>query len=197
MKITSVAYEQAQVEALLSGRKTTDRRNVTRCPAKAGDLIWVRESFLEGRIRTTEHFLPSQRYQYIDQSESDENRVFTRTELDALEGVSLKGIKFKNFRMMTRAQSKVTLKVVKSYQQRLHDITQEQAVLEGMPSDEEAQEMAIQSQLGWYQRPRTWFKNQWSRFHDNWDENPLVWVLEFEVIHRNINDVLSELKEVA
>lgn len=197
MKITSVAYEQCQIEALLSGRKTTDRRNVTKCPAKVGDLVWVRESFVVGRIVKTDHFLPSNRYEYIDQSESDKNVVFTRTDLNALDGVSLKGIKFKNFRMMKREQSKITLKVVKSYRQRLHDITDDEAAREGMPSAEEVQDTFIESQLGWHMRPRAWFKRQWARYHDNWNDNPLVWVLEFEVVHQNVNDVLKELKEAA
>ncbi|EKF9299613.1 hypothetical protein O1B50_000106 [Vibrio cholerae] len=96
-----------------------------------------------------------------------------------------------------RAASRLTLKVTDVRIERVQDITEEQAIKEGMPTDEECQRMAIESGLGWYQKPDIWFKNLWDSIYGNWHQNPYVWVIEFEVIHQNVDKYLESVKEAA
>lgn len=98
---------------------------------------------------------------------------------------------------MPRAASRLTLKVTDVRIERVQDITEEQAIKEGMPTDEECQRMAIESGLGWYQKPDIWFKNLWDSIYGNWHQNPYVWVIEFEVIHQNVDKYLESVKEAA
>ncbi|MDI7855118.1 hypothetical protein [Vibrio parahaemolyticus] len=96
---------------------------------------------------------------------------------------------------MPKAASRITLKVADVRIERVQEITEEQAVLEGMPTDEECQRKAIESGLSWYQKPVTWFKNLWDGLYNNWSDNPYVWVIEFEVVNKNVSEVAEELKQ--
>ena len=96
---------------------------------------------------------------------------------------------------MPKAASRITLKVTDVRIEQVQDITETQAVLEGMPTDEECQRMAVESGLSWYQKPVAWFKNLWNGIYSDWDANPYVWVIEFEVINKNISLVVEELKQ--
>ncbi|HCJ7273413.1 TPA: hypothetical protein NVH30_003051 [Vibrio cholerae] len=98
---------------------------------------------------------------------------------------------------MPRAASRTTLIVTDVRIERVQEITEEQAILEGMPTREEAQRMAVESGLGWYQNPVVWFKNLWDGLYSNWNKNPYVWAIEFKVVKKNISEVLEELKDAA
>lgn len=98
---------------------------------------------------------------------------------------------------MPRAASRTTLIVTDVRIERVQEITEEQAILEGMPTREEAQRMAVESGLGWYQNPVVWFKNLWDGLYNNWNKNPYVWAIEFKVVKKNISEVLEELKDAA
>lgn len=97
---------------------------------------------------------------------------------------------------MPKAASRITLKVTDVRIERVQEITEEQAVLEGMPTDEEFQRMAIESGLSWYQKPTVWFKELWNSIYKNWSDNPYVWVIEFEVIHQNVDKYLESVGAV-
>ncbi len=197
MRVTSIVYKQDQVEKLLSGHKISDRRPSIKCPASVGDLIWVRESFAIGRIVESNDFLPSERYFYLDQSEHKDNQVFTRDMLAQRPEVRTHGIKWKHPRAMSQHQSQLTLKVIASYQEHLQDITHEQARNEGMPTEEELAEVSLMSSLGHGMRPKSWFKKQWNDQYGNWDDNPIVWVLKFELIKQSINEYMESEKQCA
>jgi len=97
---------------------------------------------------------------------------------------------------MPKAASRLTLRVTDLRIERVQDITEEQAVLEGMPSREECQIRAIESGLDWYQKPVVWFKKLWDSIYSDWSKNPYVWVIEFEVISKNISEVRATLPEL-
>lgn len=75
--------------------------------------------------------------------------------------------------------------------ERVQSITDEQAEKEGMPSPDEAQLLAAESGIDWYQKPRIWFKSIWDRIYGNWQDNPFVWCIEFEIVKSNV-DTLSK-----
>ncbi|WP_063664307.1 hypothetical protein [Aliivibrio fischeri] len=95
---------------------------------------------------------------------------------------------------MSKEISRITLKVTDVRIERVQDITEEQAISEGMPTNKECQKIAIDSGLGWHQKPVTWFKSFWNGLYNNWDDNPHVWVIEFEVIKSTIVRELHEIK---
>ena len=87
---------------------------------------------------------------------------------------------------MPKAASRLTLRVKNVTIEKLKEITDEQAVSEGMPTDEEAQKLALDSGLSWYNKPVVWFKSLWNQLYGDWDKNPWVWCIEFEVIEKNV-----------
>ena len=71
----------------------------------------------------------------------------------------------------------------------LQDLTENDAVAEGMPNRIEAQKMAIAAKIGWYDAPIKWFCGVWNEIngkdeYNKWDANPLVFVYKFEVVER-------------
>lgn len=154
------------------------------CPiANIGDLIWVRETFCHGpcgsapelTLYRSGHPQPELKRKYESVMGDEE-------------------IKWTPSIHMPRWASRLTLKVTDIRIERVQEITEEQAVMEGMPTDEECQLMAVDSGLGWYQKPTTWFKELWDRIYNNWSDNPYVWVIEFEVIHQNVDKYIESME---
>ncbi len=158
------------------------RSKSAKCPAQRGDLIYVRETF-----RLFNHSDECGCSDYCSCPPSG-TPVYFATCGDSES-------KWKPSIHMPRAASRLTLKVTDVRIERVQDITEEQAIKEGMPTDEECQRMAIESGLGWYQKPDIWFKNLWDSIYGNWHQNPYVWVIEFEVIHQNVDMYLESVKE--
>ena len=94
---------------------------------------------------------------------------------------------------MPKAASRITLKVADVRIERVTDISDEQAVSEGMPSREEAQRMAVSAGLEWYDRPTKWFKRLWQQIYgdESWSPTQFVWVIEFEMINQNVTNVAA------
>lgn len=188
------------VRALLAGRKTQTRRVVkpqlvlddiyecllhgylprpveVRCPyGMPGDLLWVRETF--ARI--------------IGQSggwiETDYRATYKHG--DRL-GDSL-GVKkqWTPSIYMPRAESRLTLRITEIRVERLQDISHEDCRAEGCQGvpyhGPERIEYSNSMVL-------TLYKDLWESINGagSWDENPRVWALSFEVIHKNIDGVLK------
>lgn len=74
-----------------------------------------------------------------------------------------------------RSASRMTLKVTDTRIERLMDITEEQASAEGFE--------------GCLPTAKAAFLKMWDSIYGNSSENPFVWVIEFEVIHQNIDEI--------
>ncbi|OCH60893.1 hypothetical protein A6D98_09850 [Aliivibrio fischeri] len=158
------------------------------CPiACKGDLIYVRETFCMGRIYDYDSGHPASDYLYVEQCAVDEHVIYKQYCLD--ENIEIDEVKWKASIHMPKELSRITLKVTDVRIEQVQDITEEQAISEGMPTNKECQKIAIDSGLGWYQKPVTWFKSLWNGLYNNWDDNPYVWVIEFEVIKPNKESV--------
>lgn len=104
---------------------------------------------------------------------------------------------------MPKRHSRLTLRVTKVTIEQVQDITDEDAVAEGMPTPEEAMERAIDAGLGWYQRPAVFFKFLWTGIYGNrldedrpygWNKNPHVWRVEFVVVPQYVHDAVEFTK---
>ncbi|KYN90527.1 hypothetical protein ATY35_09545 [Vibrio cidicii] len=162
-------------------------------PCRTGDLIYVRETFAA---------LGHNDYQQISPRNIFDVHEFRykASERDSIANCAdweVRGYHWCPSIHMPRIASRLTLKVTDVRIERVQDITEEQAIKEGMPTNEECQRIAIESGLGWYQKPVIWFKSLWDSIYGNWHQNPYVWVIEFEVIHQNVDQYLQSIKNAA
>jgi hypothetical protein len=204
VKRIPMLFNQDMVKALLEGRKVVTRRPVkqstkdkdfggilkpnevagevnegdyTNALVKPGDLIWVRETFRyfdaaeECACYETPCACPSTGTPLYKASHDDDES------------------KWKPSIHMPRTASRLTLRVTKVSVDRVREISAEEAVKEGMPTEDEAQKMASDAGLGWYQKPVAWFKGVWERTYGTWVKNPFVWCIEFEVVNENVDKV--------
>ena len=209
MKERPILFSAPIVRAILEGRKTMTRRAVkfnnmlgepegwchnlklvnefvgdyTRyCPyGVPGDRLWARETF-----------------GYPEQN--CENGIVYRATDSSWDEAATKNTKtmiWKPSIFMPRRASRITLEVTGVRVERLHAITEEDAVREGV---ERAQYAAAPHCPGWrdylgdivLRSPRRSFETLWSKINgrDSWDANPWVWVVELN----NLN-MIQELKE--
>lgn len=85
---------------------------------------------------------------------------------------------------MPRWASRLTLLLNDVRVERLQEIDEADALAEGVAPDDDMRWNPVQA-----------FEHLWSDIHgpDSWAANPWVWALSFEVIQRNVDDVLKEV----
>lgn len=135
----------------------------TKAPLKAGDLIWVRETF--------RYFNASNE---CGCSESPCACPSTGTPLYKAshdDGES----KWRPSVHMPKALSRMTLRVTGVELQNIADITKHQAQQDGSPVD-----------VG---DPVEWFRSNWDARHGDWLSAPYVWRLQFDVLNENVLSV--------
>ncbi|WZL14778.1 hypothetical protein [Vibrio phage vB_VpaM_XM1] len=99
---------------------------------------------------------------------------------------------------MPRWASRLTLKVTDVRIERLQEITEDQCWKEGVESTIGKFDIFQLSEMakkfgGTFEDAKSSFACLWDSIYKNWDENPYVWVIEFEVIHQNVDKYLSSL----
>ncbi|HGF7398999.1 TPA: hypothetical protein AB5B32_001356 [Vibrio cholerae] len=152
------------------------------CPiANIGDLIYVRETF-----RLFNHSDECGCSDYCSCPPSGTPVYFATCGGDSES-------KWKPSIHMPRAASRLTLKVTDVRIERVQDITEEQAIKEGI--NKHHQLPAFKSPIGYHTSPVYAFEELWNSIYGNWEENPYVWVIEFEVIHQNVDKYLESVKE--
>tara|TARA_Y100000034_G_scaffold131710_1_gene193054 strand:- start:625 stop:1254 length:630 start_codon:yes stop_codon:yes gene_type:complete len=89
---------------------------------------------------------------------------------------------------MPREFSRATLEVTGVRVERVQDISKSDAIAEGFQLPPvEGQEFTIGA--------RTNFRHAWQQIYGkSWDRNDWVWVIDFEVIHQNVDDYLKSLE---
>lgn len=213
MKTIPMIFNNDMVKAIVSGRKTVTRRpakgvtysermgfifngyahgigsdhrqtmnNIIKrpvkagCPVNTGDLIYVRETWANAGANAPE--LTLYRANYPEHVPAHYENV-----------PSLYDIKWTPSIHMPRWASRLTLKVTDVRIEKISQITEEQAIKEGMMTATEAEQAAIKAGIGWYEKPYIQFKNLWERIYGEW--SCYVWVIEFEVIHLNVDTYLK------
>ncbi len=206
VKAIPMIFNQAMVSALVEGNKTVTRRpmkletkdcdlhcllkpnevagevnngNFQNSLYKPGDLIWVRETFCIGRIDELDAVHPADRELIIEQCTGDNNHIPKSFAIQ--EGVTeLYEVKWKPSIHMPRKASRLTLRITAVYCERLQNITKEQAKREGVSPTGCTKGFWVKA-----------YQMLWDSIYSNWDKNPWVWVIEFDVLQKNIDEVLN------
>lgn len=168
MKVKPMIFNTEMVKALLGGRKTVTRRpwkGNSHKPCNVGDLLYVRETFCIGVVDEFESVL---------QIKGCKNYMPKQWLL--AEDVCCEDVKFKPSIHMPRHASRITLKVTDVRIEKLNDLRK---------SDEQVKKEGFDS---WPQ-----FKYVWESIYGQSKSNDYVWVIEFEVIHKNVDKYLSSL----
>jgi len=169
--------------AKLIEKMKNDRRWI-HCPYGApGDRFWVRETFFHTGSEEYLNKLTRKPYFY----------KATISDLDRLsieEFMLEHGIKWKPSLYMPKDAHRICLEITKIRFERLSDISENDAKLEGSCSSDE--DLSMDQRMGNYNNPsnrvygdiRLGFKRLWKSIYgdDSWDANPWVWVIEFEKI---------------
>lgn len=97
------------------------------------------------------------------------------------------GIPWKPLIHMPKKYARIWLEITEVRVERVQDITEEQATMEGMS-------ISIRSSLGWASEPsvelfnltqaKSTFRMLWDSIYKNWSDNPWVWVCEFKVVKK-------------
>ncbi|HGE6046400.1 TPA: hypothetical protein ACGGS3_000614 [Vibrio cholerae] len=166
------------------------RSKSAKCPSKIGDLIYVRETF-----RLFNHSDECGCSDYCSCPPSGTPVYFATCGGDSES-------KWKPSIHMPRAASRITLKVNDVRIERVQDITEEQCWKEGVEHIDGQFDIHQLSEMaktfdGTFEDAKALFACLWDSIYQNWKENPYVWVIEFEVIHQNVDKYLESVKEVA
>lgn len=187
VKERPILFKAEMVRAILEGRKTQTRRMLkvqpldvlpmnipdawvtleTRDPephgrhikcrfGKVGDRLWVRETWY-----------------HANPIEETPGYVSYRADGEFIEFYKKQGCKWKPSIFMPRWASRITLEIVSVRIERLQDITENDAVAEGVMGDETEYDQAT---------PKMCYAALWEKINGpgSWDANPFVWVVEFK-----------------
>ena len=195
IKERPILFAAPMVRAILEGRKTVTRRAVKGsglnfladftpeyvalpenhfCPyGKPGDRLWVREAFgLQVR-----HYGGG----------AGEHIVYRATNPDAIYCKSAEGqeypVKWKPSIHMPRHSSRILLEITDVRVERLRDISDDQALAEGIYSDPAVNGMYTADGDNYTSKqdgPGRAFADLWKSTGGDWDANPWVWVVEFK-----------------
>ena len=169
IKERPILFNGEMIRAILAGNKTQTRR-VRRalCPYEAGTRLWVREAWAVG------HAFDGASPAYIPDVANSLNKPinihYAATE-------DLGGLIKRPSIHMPRWASRILLEVRGVRVERLQDISEEDAMKEGICC--ENSDLSISNRLA--------FSMLWDSIYDNrsdcsWNDNPWVCVVEFEVI---------------
>lgn len=195
MKTKPMLFSTEMIQANLAGRKTNTRRIVDdvhteflewafkgkknladwisrNAKHKMGDVIWVRETFCFGYL---ESFL----YKATDTLDDDYQKWSPSIH-------------------MPKEAARLFLRILNVNVQRLQDITNEEALVEGIKlsytkNEETGEDLLycfdyLENKLKFIS-PVASFKTLWQKINgkDSWNENPFVWVYEYEITEKPEN----------
>lgn len=167
---------------------------------KPGDLLWVRESGYERPFYLSPKDMRDgadtwPKYMYManmDDSDVDfckEHKWKVRPSIH-----------------MPRKASRLTLRITNIRIERLQDMEgqtafESDAIREGVNAIHHGDGEYFYHALRTEPHPENWcdpfdaFKELWQSINgaDSWEQNPWVWVIEFEVIHKNVDQVLQQV----
>jgi hypothetical protein len=158
MKERPILFSTPMVSAILEGRKTQTRRilknpevSMQNCPyGKPGDLLWVRETWgIEKR---------------------KEKRIVFKARMN---DYPIQDDRWRPSIHMPKDAARIWLKLTEVRVERLQDITEKDAIAEG-----------IEDESPYFYNPKYSFISLWESINGegSFYQNPWVWVLTFEVL---------------
>lgn len=141
---------------------------IVKPPYVIGDTLWVRETWgdYDGEVQ----------YYLYRADYPDGAKTFEWPEFDEFgEKIICDLPKWHPSIHMPRAAARIFLKVTDVRVERLQDITHHGVINEGIDGD-----ITANCKQGDRISPRNEFINLWDSIYNNWQDNPWVWVIEFE-----------------
>jgi hypothetical protein len=174
-----ILFSSEMIRAILDGRKTMTRRSmkgmfkygsaisengvIINCPyGKPGDRLWVRETW----------------------AEKHEGFAYKASAPEAC----WENAKWKPSIHMPRIASRITLEITNIRIERLQDITEEDAIREGVEMlpgyNLKFYKNYNSNSQHWLETAKHSFQSLWQSINGplSWDKNPFVWVVEFKVL---------------
>lgn len=202
-----ILFSGAMVRAILAGRKAQTRRvirpqpphgvgrypsdSALRCPyGEPGDLLWIRETWAPLGDKLTKVIGRPRVFRADADLVRDDSgdRVGWWLGETFLEG-SERPFRWRPSLKMPRWASRITLEVTEVRVQRLQEITEEDAIAEGIEElDGEIDEVALCAQAASMgacaEDARAWFATLWQQINGkrpgcSWGDNPWVWAVSF------------------
>lgn len=201
IKERPIIFSSPMVRAILDGRKTQTRRvikeklmrgegaHVNNCPyGKPGDRLWVRETWSKAKSP-----MSSEVFYRADGEPKGKQYPLSFVERESRWRPSIH---------MPRWASRILLEVTNVRVERLHDISEEDAIAEGLKAitkDGKTIKYGIPDRDGypgnddtgwdwcdWNVSPVSAYKMLWESINGqgSWDLNPFCWVIEFKVISK-------------
>lgn len=205
-EVSFVCHDGNVSAEMLNASVTAFFKAENRMPAKTGDLLWVRETFAYVGGGDPGFLL----YRAGDYEKQCDKYRFDKPY------PPVSAVKWTPSIFMPRSASRLTLCVTDVRAERLQDINESDALAEGVVpvgAEVEDRNFSICPTCGGTgihddidQRSgcvildvdcrdcdthKQRFKHLWNSIngHDAWDDNPWVWVYEFEVIEKNVGEV--------
>lgn len=191
MKERPILFSGEMVRAILEGRKTQTRRILkpnsdspfqTKCPyGQPGDRLWVRETWA---VRPD--------YDRLPPSQCGDEGMWWRASLSLCpDGYEACHGKWRPSIHMPRWASRITLEITSVRVERLQDISEEDAVKEGIEPvyfEKNFDKKAIKAYKHYFDSSYAGadaigsFRSLWQSINgaESWDANPWVWVIEFK-----------------
>lgn len=195
----------AQSEEVVLQYVTTFPRQRILCPyGKPGDLLWVREAWRTGsKLDADSPKRIAERAEEAGFSVAGgeaacpiryEADGFVRQWGDADEQDFGMWGRYRHSRFMPKWASRLTLVITDIRVERLQDISEEDAISEGMQILIDRYKNKISGRIHsdwWY---RYCFQNYIDEINGNgtWDANPWVWIISFRPVRQNVLDYMKE-----
>lgn len=198
MEHLSIEFSDDMAHEIIQGRKHVVRIISDRV-FKPGDLLWVKESYIGPYLapgtedefeKNPTKFLCPEYCRYKSQGESN---VFSRAGFTTIESGWFP------LENMPVWASQTTLRIKDAYRERLQAISDESALNSGVRWTNQGESWGGKPIIKYFMgsgegrlfdTPIMAFKEHWERTVCNWDANPIVNVLCFEVIRENIRSVI-------
>lgn len=159
-------------KALFENTATCEQIYVN-CPyGKIGDRLWVKETTLN-----VEDF-GWQGPVYLESKQAKEALLWGYGSSDDPHFIEPYDIKKRSSLFMSRATSRILLEIVNIKVERLNDISEADAIKEGVTYEQLPENNQDHTPA------KTWFRGLWESMNGagSWSKNPWVWAIEFDVI---------------
>lgn len=194
-----ILFSMDMVKAILSGRKKQTRRIIKQ--ANGWDINWnvvpIKEEHLDGipryEIRCgTQYHLPWFKAKFnvgdilwVRETWRGIEQDFgkPRYEYKATEKINLAD-KWKPSLFMPKDACRLFLEVTDLRAERLHQITKEDAIAEGINPEVTGDDLYENYDNVGYRwiKAKESYKSLWQNINGNWNDNPFVWVITFELV---------------
>ena len=184
MKERPILFSGEMVRALVAGRKTQTRRVVkySRRPVQGADGVWYdADGIHPGVPLRFPYGAPGDRLWVRETFSVTDDALYLRADGEEFEGPDGDHVepKWKPSIHMPRWASRLTLEVVAVRVERLQDISEADALAEGV---------TLRGSTRFENEARLAFKQLWESINgaESWAQNPWLWVIEFKKLEAGV-----------